>query len=115
MTQSNPNTVKVSEFRQRYKNLYDKLSDYYSCCCANDLRSWRRVTQILLDEVLALECGYASPKDLGLQRHVVAAVTGCLAAAGQRIEVYAMKAAARAALQEPTKPTLRLIQSGKLH
>jgi hypothetical protein len=115
MTQSEPTTVKVGEFRQRYKNLCDKLSDYYSCCCADDLRSWKRVTQILLDEVSALECGRASHKDLDLQRHVVAAVTECLAAAGQRIELYAMKAAARAALQEPIKPALRLIQSGKLH
>jgi hypothetical protein len=115
MTQSNPNTVKVGEFRQRFKNLYDKLIDYYYCCCADDLRSWKRVTQILLDEVSALECDRASPKDLDLQRYVVAAVTECLAAAGQRIEVYAMKAAARAALQEPTKPALRLIRSGKLH
>lgn len=114
MAQSNPDTVKIGEFRQRYENLYRKLSDYYACCSADEVRSWRRVAQLLLDEVKALKCGRASPEDLEAHRHVVAAVTECLAAAGQRIEVYAMKAAARAALQEPAKPALRLIQSAKI-
>jgi hypothetical protein len=115
MSQSNKNTVKVGEFRQRYEHLYRKLSDYHACCSADEVRTWKRVTQDLLDEVSALKCGRASPEDLDSHRHAIAAVTERLAAADQRIEAYAMKSAAKAALKEPTRPTLRLIQGGKLH
>ncbi len=115
MSQSNQNTVKVGEFRQRYEHLYRKLSDYHACCSADEVRTWKRVTQALLDEVSSLKCGRASPEDLGAHRHAVAAVTERLAAADQRIEAYAMINAAKAALQQPTRPALRLIQGGKLH
>jgi hypothetical protein len=100
MAQPNPATVKVGEFRQRYENLYCKLGEYFGCCSADEVRDWRRVTQILLDEVSALKCARATPEDLDAHRHVIAAVTECLAKAGQRIELYAMRAVARAAFQE---------------
>ncbi|MGZ9738862.1 hypothetical protein [Pseudomonas azerbaijanorientalis] len=102
MAQPNPDTVRVGEFRRRYENLYRKLSDYYACCSADEVRNWRRVTRILLDEASALKCGQASREDLDAHRQVIAAVTECLAKAGLRIEGYAMKAVARAALQEPS-------------
>lgn len=115
MSQSNQNAVKVGEFRQRYEHLYRKLSDYHACCTAEEVRNWKRVTQALLEEVSVLKCGRASPDDLHAHKHAVAAVTERLAAADQRIEALAMRDAAKAALKQPTRPALRLIQGGKLH
>lgn len=115
MSQSNQSTVKVGEFRQRYEHLYRKLSDYHACCSADEVRNWKRVTQALLEEVSALTCTRASTEDLRAHKHAIDAVTERLAAADQRIEGYAMKSAAKAALQQPTRPALRLIQGGKLH
>ncbi|AVX93350.1 hypothetical protein [Pseudomonas psychrophila] len=115
MSQTNKNAVKVGEFRRRVEHLYRKLSDYHACCSADEVRDWKRVAQDLLEEVSALQCGRASIEDLEAHKHAVEAVTERLAAADKRIEAYAMKSAAKAALQKPTLPALRLIQGGKLH
>ncbi len=110
MSRPNNNTVKVGVFRQRYEHLYRRVQNCHACCYADEVRTWKRVTQALLDEVSALKCGRASPEDLEAHRRAVAVITERLAAADQRIEAYEMKKAPKAAVQEPTRPALRLIQ-----
>lgn len=85
---SSNKTIPVAEFRRSYERLLRKINDYHACCSANEVTSWKEVTDRVLTEVSNITCSRAKPEDLEAMARAIAQVRDYLDRADARIEAY---------------------------